>query len=180
MMRTSIFALAALLATPALAQTDAQPAEGETAGMATATATMMGLDGAEHGTVTLEQTPNGVLLTADLTGVPAGVHGFHVHETGACEPPFQSAGGHFNPTDANHGFLDEGGPHAGDMPNIHVPESGDLMIEILNPMISLNEGEEGYLMDEDGSAILIHAGGDDYETDPAGDSGDRIACGVVE
>lgn len=180
MMRTSFIALAALIAAPAFAQSDMQPAAGETAEMATATATMMGADGAEHGTVTLEQTPNGVLLTAELTGVPAGVHGFHVHETGACEPPFQSAGGHFNPTDANHGFLDEGGPHAGDMPNIHVPEPGDLMIEVLNPMISLNEGDEGYLMDEDGSAILIHAGGDDYRTDPAGDSGDRIACGVIE
>ena len=148
----------------------------------TATATLKGVDGADHGTVTLAQTPNGVLLTAELMGVPAGVHGFHIHETGTCDASdgFQSAGGHFAGVSDTHGFLIEGGPHSGDMPNVHVPEDGMLTIEVLNTRISLDEGGDGYLMDEDGSAILVHSGADDYESQPSGDAGDRIACGVVE
>ena len=162
---------AASLLTPALAQD-----------MPSATASLVGVDGTDHGTVTFQQTPNGVLLTADLTGVPAGAHGFHVHETGLCEPgdEFQSAGGHFTGVSDTHGVLVEGGPHSGDMPNIHVPESGDLMIEVLNTRISLMEDGEGYLMDDDGSAIMIHSGADDYESQPSGDAGSRVACGVIE
>jgi Cu-Zn family superoxide dismutase len=171
-MRKSLISLAALaaLGAPALAQD-----------MPTATATLQGADGAQHGTVTLHQTPNGVRVAAELTGVPAGAHGFHVHETGACEAPsFESAGGHFAPAESEHGFQVEGGPHAGDMPNVHVPESGTLTVEHFNPRISLLEGEEGYLMDDDGSAIVLHANADDYESQPSGDAGSRIACGVIE
>ena len=159
-----------LMAAPALAQ---EP---------TASASLSGLDGADHGTITLTQTPNGVLLTADFQGVPAGVHGFHIHETGSCDAAteFSSAGGHYGGVSDTHGILVEGGPHSGDMPNIHVPENGALMIEVLNTNISLLEDGDGYLMDEDGSAIILHSGADDYTSQPSGDAGGRIACGVVE
>lgn len=174
-MRTPLTAILALslaaIAGPSLSQ--------ETDAMPSATAMLKGADGAEHGSVMLQQTLNGVLLTLDLKDVPAGVHGFHIHETGECEPDFKAAGGHFA-EGKDHGFLVEGGPHPGDMPNIHVTDSGSLKQEVLNTAISLNEGEDGYLMDEDGSAILIHAGADDYKSQPSGDAGDRIACGVIE
>lgn len=146
---------------------------------AAATATLTGPDGAQHGTVTLTQTPNGVAISAELTGLPEGEHGFHFHETGACTPDFSAAGDHFAGANDQHGFAVEGGPHAGDMPNIHVPASGDLTIEVFNPNVSL-EGGDGMLLDDDGTAVMIHADPDDYESQPSGDAGDRIACGVVE
>ena len=145
-----------------------------------ATAQLKGTGGEDLGTVTLTQTPGGVLLRAELQNVPAGVHGFHIHETGACEPEFKAAGGHYAPGGNEHGFQVEGGPHAGDMPNIHVPESGELTIEIYNPRVSLQEGAEATLLDENGSAIVVHANADDYQSQPSGEAGDRIACGVVQ
>ena len=171
------FAALALFAAPPTAFADAHD------GTPMATASMIGNDEEDIGTVTLKQTPNGVLIEAHLTGLSAGAHGFHIHETGKCDAPdFKSAGGHFNPTDAKHGITVEGGPHAGDMPNIHFPEDGDagLRVEVLNTMVSLEEGAEGYLLDEDGSAIMVHSGADDYESQPSGDAGSRIACGIVE
>jgi len=141
-----------------------------------ATAVLMDSDGNQVGTVTLFEAPSGVLLDVDLTAVPPGDHAFHIHAVGQCEAPdFKSAGGHFNPEEDKHGLLNKAGPHAGDMPNIHVPETGKLRIEILNQRIDLNDG----LLDADGSAIVIHEGPDDYVTDPAGDAGPRIACGVI-
>jgi Cu-Zn family superoxide dismutase len=145
---------------------------------ATATATLVGPDGAELGTATFTETPHGVLVTAELSGFPAGVHGFHLHDVGSCAPDFSQAGGHYNPAGAEHGFLSEGGPHAGDMPNIHVPESGALTIEVMNTYVSF-EGENP-IFDADGTTLMIHAGADDYSGQPAGNSGDRIACGVIE
>jgi Cu-Zn family superoxide dismutase len=142
-----------------------------------ATAVLMDPDGKEVGKVTLIAVPSGVLLAADLTAMPPGDHAFHIHAVGKCEAPdFKSAGGHFNPEEDEHGLMNEAGPHAGDMPNIHVPETGKLRIEVLNQMVNLELG----LLDADGSAIVIHDGPDDYETDPAGDAGPRIACGVIE
>lgn len=89
-----------------------------------AMAAMRDRDGDSVGQVTLKQTSNGVLLTAELKNLPEGAHAFHVHEVGECVAPFKSAGGHYNPDDSKHGFLVEGGPHAGDMPNINVRASG--------------------------------------------------------
>ncbi len=140
-----------------------------------ATAVLKAPDGKTVGTVTLTAVPAGVLLDADLTALPTGDHAFHIHGTGKCEPPdFKSAGGHFNPEEDKHGLMSEAGPHAGDMPNIHVPESGKLHIEVMNQMVSLQG-----LFAGDGTAIVIHQGGDDYKTDPAGSAGPRIACGVI-
>ena len=134
--------------------------------------------GKEVGQVTLTSTPSGVLMSLDLTAVPAGEHAFHVHAAGKCEPPdFKSAGPHFNPDETKHGLMNVEGPHAGDMPNLHVPSDGKLQIEVLNPTVTLSA--ESALLDEDGSAVIVHAAADDYKTDPAGNAGDRIACGVV-
>ena len=140
-----------------------------------ATAILQDPDGKEVGKVTVIAVPTGILLDADLTALPPGTHAFHIHETCKCEAPdFKSAGGHFNPEEDQHGLMNQAGPHAGDMPNIHVPESGRLRIEVLNQMTNLDG-----LFDEDGAAIVIHEGPDDYKSDPAGHAGARIACGVI-
>lgn len=140
-----------------------------------ASAAMKNAKGDSVGTVMLRETPQGTLLHATLENLPAGAHAFHVHAVGVCEPPFKSAGGHYNPTGAKHGIESAEGMHAGDMPNIHVPESGALEIEVLNTLLRLDDA----LFDADGAAIVIHEGPDDYVTDPAGAAGPRIACGVI-
>ncbi len=147
-----------------------------TAAAADAMARLHDAAGRNVGQVLLTETPHGTLLHLTLRDMPAGTHAFHVHETGACLPPFTSAGGHFNPGGVGHGLMDDDGMHAGDMPNIHVPASGQLEQEVLNPAVALDDA----LFDSDGAAIVIHAGADDYVTNPAGAAGARIACGVIE
>lgn len=141
-----------------------------------ARAMMKNAEGQSLGEVELVEMANGTMVTARLENLPEGTHAFHIHETGSCEPPFTSAGGHYNPAFANHGFAAPGGPHAGDMPNIHVPASGKLTIEVFNPRLTVSDS----LLDSDGAAVVIHQGPDDYETDPAGAAGPRIACGVIQ
>ncbi len=143
-----------------------------------ASAVLKDPQGHEVGKVTLVAVPTGILLDVDLSALPAGDHALHIHGVGKCEPPsFKSAGGHFNPLEEEHGLMNLEGPHAGDMPNIHVPDNGKLKIEVLNPMVTLSG--DNAILDGDGSALVIHAGADDYTTNPSGDAGARIACGVV-
>jgi superoxide dismutase, Cu-Zn family len=143
-----------------------------------ASAVLKDANGKDVGKATLTVNPSGVLVSLDLTAVPPGEHAFHIHAVGKCEPPdFKSAGPHFNPDQTKHGYMNAEGPHAGDMPNLHVPTDGKLQVEILVPNVTLSG--EAPLLDADGAALVIHAGADDYKTDPAGNSGDRIACGVI-
>ncbi len=146
----------------------------------TASATLKSADGKDVGSVKLAQLPDGVLLTLAVKGLPTGEHAFHVHAVGKCEPPFTSAGGHFNPAGKKHGILVAEGHHAGDMPNLHVPQGGELTVEVVNAAITLAKGKPNSVFDADGSAIVIHAGADDYKSDPAGAAGGRIACGVIQ
>ena len=145
----------------------------------TAKASLKDASGKDVGTVQFRQTPHGVLLKMSLKGVAPGEHAFHIHAVGKCEPPFTSAGGHFNPASKKHGMEAAEGSHAGDMPNLHIPANGELTIDIANPMISLVKGQPSSVFDADGSSIIIHAGPDDYKTDPTGNAGDRIVCGVI-
>ncbi len=143
-----------------------------------ARASLKDAGGKAVGEVNLSQTPSGVLLRVSVKGLPPGEHAFHFHEAGRCEPPFTSAGGHFNPAKHAHGYL-AGESHAGDMPNLHVPRSGDLAVEIMNPKVTLEKGKPNSLFGANGTSIVIHAEADDYKSQPAGAAGDRIACGVI-
>ena len=145
----------------------------------TATAGLVAADGKSVGRAQLRQTSNGVLLELNLEGAPPGIHGLHIHEVGRCEgPTFASAGGHFNPASRQHGFLNARGAHGGDLPNLNVPSTGTMTLEVVVGELTLDAGPRS-LLDQDGSAIVIHAGKDDYSTDPSGGSGDRIACGQI-
>ena len=153
-------------------------AQGAT-GPVTARADMKTAKGDSLGTVQLTDTPAGVLLHASLSGLPSGTHAFHIHEVGQCEAPdFKTAGGHFNPASTGHGFANPQGAHAGDLPNVYVPESGKLEFDALARGVTLSAGPNS-LFDANGSSLVIHQSADDYRTDPAGNAGARIACGVV-
>ncbi|MBI5441606.1 MAG: superoxide dismutase family protein [Deltaproteobacteria bacterium] len=144
----------------------------------TARAELVDSKGKSAGTVLLTQTPQGVLLSVRVSKLPPGVHALHIHEVGKCEPPFTTAGGHFNPGGKKHGLSNPEGMHAGDLPNLHVSKQGKAEVEVFATGVTLSPGATS-LLDDDGSAIVLHAGPDDYATDPAGKAGDRIACGVV-
>ena len=147
----------------------------------TAKARFIDTQGRQVGTATPTQTARGVLVDIDASGLPAGEHAFHVHQTGKCsaEDGFKSAGEHFAGKADAHGLHAERGPHAGDMPNQFVGSDGKLRAHVVNSRISLREGD-GHLFDKDGSALVLHAKPDDYRSQPSGNAGDRIACAVVE
>jgi Cu-Zn family superoxide dismutase len=144
-----------------------------------AKAVLTSADGKEIGTVILTETKGGVRLRVSVQGLSAGEHGFHIHAVGKCEPPFTSAGPHFNPTERKHGLRSRQGHHAGDMRNLRIPKSGKLTTTITNKEVTLEKGKPNSLFHDGGTALVIHAGPDDQLTDPAGNSGDRIACGVI-
>ena len=123
--------------------------------------------GAEIGTATFIETPNeGVLIRLSLMNAPPGEHAVHVHETGRCEPSFSAAGSHYAPEDESHGVLHEEGSHAGDLPNVTVPESGRLEVELVATDLTLRPNEENSLFDGDGSALIMHEGADDFLAKP--------------
>ena len=143
----------------------------------TATATLRDLAGGRVGTVTFTDSYTGVLVSGTVSGLGLGAHGIHIHEVGRCEAPFTSAGAHFNPEHRQHGFKNPQGSHLGDMPNIDTPAAGPLKFEFLLPGVTIKGNNA--LLDGDGAAIVVHGARDDYLTDPAGNSGGRIACGVI-
>jgi Cu-Zn family superoxide dismutase len=146
----------------------------------TSTVALKNTNGGDVGTAEMTQTPAGVLIKLSVKGLPPGDHAFHVHAVGKCEPPFESAGPHFNPANKKHGLMATDGPHAGDMPNLHIPAAGELVVEVLNNSVTLEKGKPNSVFDTDGSTLMIHAGVDDYKTDPAGNAGGRISCGVIQ
>lgn len=149
---------------------------------ASAKATFVNAEGTNIGDVTLTQGSGGVTVAGQLTGVPEGQHGLHFHSVGNCDAAdkFEAAGGHFNPTEHQHGSENPQGPHAGDLPNVTAAADGAVAIELTSDMISLTEGDPAYVFDADGTALVLHADPDDLKTDPSGNSGDRIACAVIE
>jgi superoxide dismutase, Cu-Zn family len=139
--------------------------------------------GQSIGTVRAWQTAGGVTFRLDATGLSHGIHAVHVHAVGRCDPPdFASAGPHWNPTARKHGMNNPAGPHAGDLPNVEVAANGVVGATLTLPGASLfaPPGTPGALLDGDGASLVIHAGPDDYVTDPSGNSGARIACTVLQ
>lgn len=143
-----------------------------------ASAVMRDSAGRELGTLTLADATGGIAITGTLRGVAPGTHGFHIHTTGQCEPTFDAAGGHWNPTSAQHGTENPQGPHLGDLPNLTVGADSTATVQATTPGGSLRG--ENPLLDADGAAVVLHAGTDDHRTDPSGDAGSRLACGVVQ
>lgn len=122
----------------------------------------------------------GVRVALEVSGLAPGSYGVHLHEIGRCDPPgFTSAGGHWNPTGRQHGGLNPQGPHKGDLPNLAVGTNGRGTLAFTVPDAAFARGS-GALLDDDGAAVVIHAGPDDYRSDPSGNSGARIACGVFD
>jgi Cu-Zn family superoxide dismutase len=169
MKRTAVLIVACLVAAGCAT---AKPAPG------TATAELRNAQGQPVGTATLTEAGGGLRVIIEARNLPPGEKGVHIHEVGRCEPPFTSAGGHFNPGKRQHGLQNPAGPHAGDLPNITIGPDGSGRLETLTDRVSLGGGPNS-LFDADGSAIVIHAAPDDHRTDPAGNSGARIACGVI-
>lgn len=146
-----------------------------------ATAVLRNADGATIGEARFVQESGGVRVSFQVRGLPAGEHGTHIHAVSKCEPTgFTSAGAHFNPFGKKHGLQNTEGPHAGDSPNLVVDSAGTGRLEYLNNFVTLKSGESNTLFDTDGSALVIHANPDDNKTDPTGNSGGRIVCGVIE
>lgn len=141
-----------------------------------ARAVLASADGAPRGTATIGREAGGLTLHVEAEGLPAGEHGIHIHSVGRCDAPdFASAGAHWNPSARQHGRDNPQGVHHGDLPNISIGADGRGTLNASVPGARFEE-----LFDSDGAALVIHAGPDDYRTDPSGNSGGRIACGVIQ
>ena len=152
-------------------------------GEATARADLEDADGNLVGEAEFVEGPNGVTINVNIRqgqqALDPGEYGIHIHETGDITPDFEAAGEHFNPTNAPHGFSNAEGPHAGDLENITINQDGSSTYTTRTDRITLSGGERS-ILDSDGSALVIHSAADDYETDPSGESGDRLVAGVIE
>lgn len=146
------------------------------AGHLRAQADLFTADGKQAGTAIAEEIDGDIRVIVEVVGLPKGVHGTHIHAVGKCEgPDFASAGGHWNPTTHQHGKDNPAGPHMGDLSNLDVGDDGrDQKI------LTLKGASFAGLLDQDGAALVVHAAADDYKTDPSGNSGGRIACGVFQ
>ena len=139
--------------------------------------------GQSAGRVTLKQGPSGLLMVVEAQGLTPGWHGIHLHATAQCEAPFTSAGAHINHADPKvpHGLLNAAGPDDGDLPNIFADANGVAKAELFTTRARLAGNYPGQdLMDDDGSAIIIHANADDHTSQPIGGAGDRVACAVIK
>jgi Cu-Zn family superoxide dismutase len=149
----------------------------------TATAEIHDAQGNMVGTATLTEVADGVKISLDASNLPPGLHGIHVHSVGKCEPPdFASASAHFNPDGRHHGTKNplEPHPHLGDLPNITVGSDGRIKTDMVLHNVTLGEDPEKSLLRQGGTALVIHVAADDDTTDPSGNSGARIACGVIK
>lgn len=142
-------------------------------------ANIVNAQGQKIGTATVHPSGGGVRINVEVSQLPPGTHGIHIHAVGKCEgPAFTSAGAHFNPASKKHGKDNPEGPHAGDLLNIDVGTDGTGKASLSDPNVILGAGPNS-LFHEGGTALVIHEKADDYKTDPAGNSGARIACGVI-
>ena len=178
----SIFAAACGTEQPAANQqstTIAEPEPDQAAAATAANAALKTADGEARGTAAATQTGDGIALRIVAMGMAPGTYAAHVHTTGRCEgPAFESAGAHWNPTSRQHGRDNPQGMHKGDLPNLTVADNGTGTVDFTIASATINDGEAA-LLDDDGAAVVVHAKPDDYRTDPSGDAGDRIACGVL-
>ncbi len=145
----------------------------------TAQANFVDRSGTETGRAQITAGNDGVLFEVEISGLePRKWVALHIHETGTCDHAggHESAGGHFNPDGKEHGFVAANGPHAGDLPNQYVADDGVLRAQAYSTMVRLDDAERGIR----GRALIVHAGSDDYRTNPAGGAGDRLACAVIE